>query len=748
MPTVQIWLSATTTIVSSTIQVYSNPVNLTNHGTFVTTVTKNCLTVDKPCQITIPNGTTKLRLLDFTTYCFWDIPICDNNICENCSLGFANVVNNQIGRLKVGNLTSTCDNTMDNYVVEWYGPNDPNTLKFTSGKGTLYQNDYTNEFPLTGSTSPILPPGQYVGKIKKVELNGTQFSNPQLPGFVYSETLPNCSLTQNVQGLTCNNGTTPLTTTNPYFTHVFSYTASSPGAIPQGVETNFVLNAGQQYLIYEFEGKVQPDTFEVKLMRNPPITLESIKVGSSGTSNQFTPTTPTKERSWSWFRKIISLSQFNIQANEYLNLKVTPNPVPNVTTDWSLKVGCFSSFNITKPCLNTFKNKPYRIDKSSIAPQSSNCGIAIYFNVSGCSKSDNLSFRNSEFGRFITGTTFPSYIYIDEPVYDNTNLISVLGGNFSRSSANLVYSMNMGGQTCTQLTPSQTVRIIKYANPEYKVRFEFNNSTTLSTYYQAALNSRTNARAGGTYTYSATDNTQVGYYKFIWFNYISNGINFSCNQENLGYSTVGIHASCEITQGLTSGIHWMEITTPQVTYNSSSCANTTSYTCFGCYLEYSPYSSVNYFRNLAFDYTYPLGIIVPSGDMFGIAYPSLSTYNISLPQTSSWVEGKVSGSHYSNSISGSLPFLTYAFRTYPFDSSNNPLTPFNNSVFNISDYFDVDDYSFQQVLYSYRVVLTSENPINFRIEAKEISNFKSVGNPIIVYESTTPNAPINPIYMY
>ena len=332
MPTVQIWLTGVS-IVSSTIQVYRNPITPTNHGTFITTVTKNCLTIDKPCEITIPDGTTKLRLLDFATYCYWDIPICDNNICANCSIGYANVINNQIGRLNVGNMTSTCDSTVDNYVVDWYGPNDPNLLRFTAGKGSLYSSEYTNEYPLIGATSPLLPPGSYVAKIRKVELNGVQYSRVPTPGHVSADDLINCSLTQNINGLTCSNGTTPLTTTNPYFTHVFSYTATSPGAIPQGVETNFILNAGQQYLIYEFEGKVQPDTFEVKLMRNPPITLESIKVGSSGTSDIFTPTIIPKQRNWTWFRKIISLSQFNIQANEYVNLKVTPNPVANVTTD-------------------------------------------------------------------------------------------------------------------------------------------------------------------------------------------------------------------------------------------------------------------------------------------------------------------------------------------------------------------------------------------------------------------------------
>lgn len=746
MPTVQIWLTGVT-IISNTIQVYRNPVNNTNHGSFITTVTKDCLITNRPCEITIPDGTTKIRLLDFQSYCYWDIPVCDNNICANCSIGFANVINNQIGKLYVGNITSTCDASVDNYVVDWYGPNDPNLLKFTAGKGSLYSNEWTNEFPLTGATSPLLPPGNYVAKIRKIELNGVEFSRTPTPGFVSAEDLINCTLTQTVNGLTCSNGTTPLSSTNPYFTHVFSYTAQSPGVIPQGVETNFILNSGQQYLIYEFEGKVQPDTFEVKLMRNPPITLESIKVGSSGTFNQFTPTITPKERNYTWFRKIISLSQFNIQANEYVNLKVTPNPVANVTTDWSLKIGCFNSFNITKTCLDSYKNSPYKIQKSSIGtPQTSNCSIFIYFYVYGCSKSDNLPFRNSEFGRFITGTTFPSYLFITEPS-DNSNLMQV-AANFSRSSANLVYSQNTGTKTCTQLTPSQTVRIIKYANPQYKVRLEFNNSTTRDAYYQAALNARTTARSGGSYTYSATDNTQVGYYKFIYFNYISSGINFTCNQENLGYSTGTIHASCDITSGLTSGVHWMEITTPQVSISTAACANPGSYTCYECYLQYSPYNTTNTFRDLTFDYSYPLGIIVPSSGMFGIAYPTYQTYNITLPSASEWFEGKVSGTNTSSYISGALPFLTYSFRTYPFDSSNNPLTAFNNSVFNISDYFEVDDFRFQQTLYSYRVVLTSETPVIFRIEAKQISNFASTGNPIIIYDSSTPNAPINPTYMY
>jgi hypothetical protein len=734
MPTVQIWLTGVS-IVSSTIQVYRNPITPTNHGTFITTVTKNCLTIDKPCEITIPDGTTKLRLLDFATYCYWDIPICDNNICANCSIGYANVINNQIGRLNVGNMTSTCDSTVDNYVVDWYGPNDPNLLRFTAGKGSLYSSEYTNEYPLIGATSPLLPPGTYVAKIRKVELNGIQYSRVPTPGHVSADDLINCSLTQNINGLTCSNGTTPLTTTNPYFTHFFSYTATSPGVIPQGVETNFILNAGQQYLIYEFEGKTQPDTFEVKLMRNPPITLESIKVGNT-ISDSFIPTLIPKQRGYSWFRKIINLSQFNIQANEFVNLKVTPNPVANVTTDWSLGIGCYSSFNITKPCLDTYRNQPYRIQKSSITATTNNCSITVSFKVSGCSKSDNLSFRNSEFGRFITGTTRGSTIKIDEPS-DNSNLINV-SYTFQKSQTNLFYGYGDYDVSCTQLTPSQTVRIIKYASPEYKLRMEFQNATTLSTYYNQAVNAKSSAQTTGAYPFT-TNNSQIGYYKFIYFKYISSGINFGCQQENLGYNEYPIHASCTILSGITSGVHWMEISVPQVTYNLLACTSPVGITCYQCYLNGYEFSRAEQFRNVAFNNFYPLGIITPSA--FGYIYPYTSTTPISLPYAYGFQTGRVRGE--------TPEFMTYSFKTFPFDASNNPLPAFNAEVFDVENYFKVNNTNFDQTFYSYQVTLTSENPIVFTIEGAPISNFAADYNTVLnLYNSNTPNAPINPIYMY
>ena len=147
MPLVSIWLNTNTTLVSNTIMVYRNPVNNINHGSYITSVSKNCLTINKPCEINIPNGTTTVRLLDSVSYCYYDIAICDSNVCQPCNLGFSNALNNKVGYLSISNLTGTCDNDIANYVVDWYGPDNSNLLAFSSGKGPLFSTEYKSTFP-------------------------------------------------------------------------------------------------------------------------------------------------------------------------------------------------------------------------------------------------------------------------------------------------------------------------------------------------------------------------------------------------------------------------------------------------------------------------------------------------------------------------------------------------------------------------------------------------------------------------
>ena len=221
-------------IISNNVDVYSNPVTNINHGTFVTTVTKTCLTTNSPCNISVPDGTVTVRLLDKGSYCYWDLPTCSSNVCQDCGLGFSYVNNNQNGTVNIGNLTGSCDNSIDDYRIEWLGPNALSTTGFTSGKGTQYS--YSNTHPLTGSNAPLLLPGNYVSRITNVNLNNVKFSSINgLPGHVYSPTLSACSTTVTVVGLNCSNGNVP---DDQYYKHQKLYITTNPLATPASLNTS------------------------------------------------------------------------------------------------------------------------------------------------------------------------------------------------------------------------------------------------------------------------------------------------------------------------------------------------------------------------------------------------------------------------------------------------------------------------------------------------------------------------------
>jgi hypothetical protein len=154
----------------------------------------------------IPNGTTYLSFKDSSgIYCI-SIPVVDNDICSNCSLGFSNYSSSTISKLYCGNLTGTCT-PINDYLIYWYGPDDTTTLQFMSGKGSfltsgVYEHPFSTEL-----TSIPVPSGVYTPIIKKIILSGLTFSNTEEPGGISFN--GNCFPTTNVLPLTCSVITNP-----------------------------------------------------------------------------------------------------------------------------------------------------------------------------------------------------------------------------------------------------------------------------------------------------------------------------------------------------------------------------------------------------------------------------------------------------------------------------------------------------------------------------------------------------------
>ena len=71
----------------------------------------------------IPDGATIIRLKDYTSGCCVDIPIQSSDLCIVCNLQFDVLSATTVSQIVAGNLLTTCEDQVTDYVVYWYGPN-------------------------------------------------------------------------------------------------------------------------------------------------------------------------------------------------------------------------------------------------------------------------------------------------------------------------------------------------------------------------------------------------------------------------------------------------------------------------------------------------------------------------------------------------------------------------------------------------------------------------------------------------
>lgn len=718
MPSVSLWLTGVT-LISNTIQVYSNPITNTNHGNFVTSVSKDCLTINKPCNVTVPDGTTKVRLLDFSTYCYWDIPICSSNVCNDCKLGFSNYISPNVGKLSVTNLTGTCDASIDNFWVDWYGPNDPNLFRFSSGKGTLFPG-YTNTFPLVGASSPPLPPGTYVGKIRSVELNGINFSYPTTAGSVDSSSLVNCSLTQTITSLNCSNTTNPDT----YYSHVFTYQGNNPsGGQPAPLETYFTLNNGQTNFAYSFDADVQPDRLTLTLVKQngTEYILEDIQQGTNGVgATKFcTSSFPKIYNSSDTLKRVLTFSPLlNITSNDYIKIKIQPNTAP--LTNWEFKCTCPPSLTYEKNCYNQYQNASYKIKLSSITPLDNECNYSVSIQVQGCDSLNVTGFINSNYKNYVSG-------WNEHQSHFTNGLSGNITATISKPYRHYYSYISYMNKACLENIQQYTIQ--KFNTPgNERIVYTFSNSSDATTLYNEINNIKTALQP----TY-VNDNTKINYYKYFQLKIptVTAMLN-PCVQENYDtYEPYIIHYSSSIIQNN----NILTITTPTITYNDSSFIKPNGF----CLNNQIP-GLVNIYNNFAtgdtFNYTSSYGI--RNNPTF--SYSSAFSANTSPTVPSSF------GETYGYIAAGTS---TYSTSTYPATPPNVLIPSLNANTANFNDFFidNVDTnncwYRYQQNLFRFQWYVTNLTPFQFKIRAKSVTNygstvFNDVANPWIdVYNSAT-----------
>lgn len=727
------------TIVNTNVDVYSNPVSNINHGTFVQQVTKACLTTNSPCTVSVPDGTVTVRLRDSGSYCYWDLPICDSDVCNTCGLGFANITNNRLGTVSIGNLTGSCDNSIDDFRVEWLGPNSLTTTGFTSGKGTQYV--YSSTHPLTGSSAPIVLPGVYVGRITNVNLNNVKFSSINgLPGHVYSPTLTACTTTVNVDCLSCINGT--YSDPNyPYYTHFSSYRATNPLAIPDKLQTLFQLSNGTKFFIYMFNAFTVYDTIKLTLTGSSypvPIVLEDYRVGGNTGANEWYPNTFPKKTSSEYVYKIVTLTGLTITNNDYLNIQLTPNSA-TTNTSWDLRYGCRQTISYEKNCLNTYKNTPYKIKLNSITGLTGTCTTrTVRFDISGCTDSQVTGLTQSDFTSLSSQST--AYQLSTE---NSTGLKTLFFGLF-KPSYNDVYVTGFGppyvNGTCSATTSIYTYQKVTGSTASgNKIILKFQSQNDSINFQNQFTQSKNTATTGWNSLPTSTD-----YYRFMLWYYVK-GISTTqvcADGYPLDFTNAYISSQSTISATTISGPYpyQVEITTPTMSINLSAFPDTT------CGLNNMPVY-VDLVNTFATGTTISEKTVT-SKNILAYTFYQQKYYITSTSETKDEYEDGYF------QMNPSYNFLTYASsgdtNTLLPQFSGSPI-PYQRliSEFNETPYFGASIY--RQRVFKYEVRLVDFTlPIKFQIWAYKILNFDydySTGF-IKIYDNTLPNPVVDSSFFF
>ena len=156
-----------------------------------------------------------LKLVDgdeITSCSISDAPL---DKCLGTVFSFIEFELSSVGRLSVGNLTSEGQQTLTDYVIEWF--NESGDVEFTSGYGDVFSGQYTYTHPLTGDESIPLPSDKYTPKIKFIRYGDVNYSDDGNTSFEQNdfngclgyefEVLPyNCLCEQeNIKTITLNN---------------------------------------------------------------------------------------------------------------------------------------------------------------------------------------------------------------------------------------------------------------------------------------------------------------------------------------------------------------------------------------------------------------------------------------------------------------------------------------------------------------------------------------------------------------
>lgn len=510
----------------------------------------------------VPDGTTIIKIIDTLSKCCVTIDILSNDLCETCELGFEDYETNTVGVIVAGELTGSCQNTISDYRIFWYGPDNPNQLAFTSGYGSEFS-PYENTHPLSNLMQPA---GNYIPIIDKVKLDGLNFSQTGGTNYIQAELDCFNAITVNVAPFRCDNGTE-----EGDYTHRVNFAGAAAGVIPLAINSTFELSATTDYFAWKFKGNNVPDTLKITFYGSSysePIILEFITIGVDTVTNLNLLTLPKSASTRSFINsgipdstylsKVTSLTSLSRNPGDYLILEVIPNP-NNQQTNWDFYFTCLDTFDCSL-CLDDYLNSPYKIDTSSIINIPASCGLnTISFNLSGCTTS---AITNSDIYKYMATETSANINNNFEQVFCNNTTSLITREAYTTTNYVQCNLQPIGGQISCSLQNTNTISFIKNIpgpSVEGVINMTFSNLSDLIA-YKSSYESKKSSSGW------INDSTNILYYQYAILSIPNTPNNQPCG-DNIEELTYNIHFSSIVETGETSNNYTLKITMPTIQNN-------------------------------------------------------------------------------------------------------------------------------------------------------------------------------------
>jgi hypothetical protein len=596
-------------------------------------------------------------------------------------LGLSGYNLNTVGQLTCGNLTGTCGN-ITAYTIFWYDSLGNIALK--SGFGTPYPfvGPYNYNHPMVGPTSPMLPPGLYTPFLQAVTIAGTTYTPTGISGT--TQAVMDCFTSQevNIQSFNCTNGTL----TGAYEHRVEFVTFPGSAVPPNSMFAHFDIDPSKKYIPYAFKGNLVPDTLKITFIGsnygNVPIVVENILVGGVvSCPNSTVPINLNKNSdfrisaipkkyvfnstsmaTYSYFMKVINLSNFIINNGDYLIIEVIPNQIQNQTS-WDLYFTCLEIFECDS-CTQQYYPYPYgqEIILSTLTPSSSlSCNLLnVNFQVTGCSENilaneDIFKYFHPEFSlsnpQLFTTNAYGGSCPCQATQFSRMDSLTVtalgtypslgpLGGNCIITSTGTT-------TTCTSNTPN-TVNVTKVNNV---ITITCSSQTDRDVFYNSYL-LRMNTIG---WIPTPPLSTAIDYYKVIIFDhYQPLNINSDCADNQFTLKSWSFHPSSLVTISNAAGNFKMIITMNLITNNYGG----NDPLCGSCTGTVNTFIVTNVTNSYNADINYS------------------STSNTALRSIDPFIRSKgiqrTTGGMYQGLFAGNLTIPWYSNITYPY--SGSPLT--------------------------------------------------------------------------